>query len=127
MIINGNECGDNKAGHWVYYGMGLAGKVDYVGTTTQKPSDRFRWHRNNGKDLKFMAIKNFENAEEMLDYEQNCILRLKPALNKKEKRHNDNRKLSEKTLKSREDNDAWCQGCFRRRVSGGYRKCMWCS
>lgn len=126
MIIDGNECESNKTGYWVYYGMGKAGKVDYVGTTSKRPSDKFYWHKNNGKDLKFIAIKNFSTAEEMKAYEGVCIVRLKPCLNERPYKAVDKRELSAKYVAIRTGSDKWCQECLRKRVSHGYRKCVWC-
>lgn len=126
MVIDGNECGDNQKGYWVYYGMGSAGKVSLVGTTKGRPSDKFKWHERNGQELKFKAIKKFGSVEDMLAYQKNAIVRLKPSLNTRPYRTGANRKLSEKYVKMRTDNDDWCQECLRCRVSSGYRKCVWC-
>ena len=44
----------------VYKGL-LNNKIVYIGTTIQKPEDRFRWHRNNGKQ-----IPNLDSFNEFL-------------------------------------------------------------
>ena len=36
----------SKRKYTVYKGL-LNGELVYIGTTIQKPEDRFRWHRNN--------------------------------------------------------------------------------
>lgn len=127
MIINGNECSTNLKGYWVYFGYSKKGKLLYIGTTMQKPSDRFRWHRHNGKDLKFKVVASFNCADEMLKKEVELISKHNPQMNKKKSKHNDNRKLNEKDIASRKGDKQWCQCCLKRRVSAGYRKCMWCS
>jgi len=40
----------SKRKYTVYKGL-LNGQLVYIGTTIQKPEDRFRWHRNNGKNF----------------------------------------------------------------------------
>ena len=127
MIISGNECGDNTKGNWVYFGYSKKKNLVYIGTTMQKPSDRFRWHRHNGKNLKFKVFKNCATDSEMFDLELKLILEKKPVLNKKTKRHNNNKRLTQVELNSRVGDSEWCQCCLKRRVSKGYSKCMYCS
>lgn len=127
MIINGNDCGINSKDNWVYLGYSRNGKLLYVGTTMQKPSDRFRWHRHNGKDLTFKVYKRFESVDEMLDEEVRLISKHNPPLNKKTKRHNDNRRLNAKDIAKRNGDSCWCQSCLKRRVNKGYSVCYFCS
>lgn len=127
MIINGNECGINCKGNWVYFGYSEKGKILYIGTTMQRPSDRFRWHRHNGKDLIFKVYKNLESVDEMLDEEIRLISKHNPPLNKKTKRHNDNRRLNAKDIEKRKLNNCWCKSCLKRRVNKGYTVCYFCS
>ena len=104
------------------------GKLVYIGTTIQKPSDRFRWHKANGKDLKFTVIKQFGNAEQMLDEEYRLIKLHKPGLNKiKHRKQNLNAKLSASDLELRKGSSEWCQCCLKRRVNPGYSVCFRCS
>ncbi|MGI4991030.1 GIY-YIG nuclease family protein (plasmid) [Halobacteriovorax sp. GFR7] len=126
MVINGNECGTNERGHWVYFGYSRKGNLVYIGTTIQRPEDRFRWHKSNGKPLRFVVQHNYATTDEMLDAEIHLINKHKPALNKKTKRHNDNRKLKEGVKESRVGVTGWCQACLKRRVNKGYTKCYWC-
>lgn len=124
-----NECGTNIKGCWVYKGFSkTTHKLLYVGTTMQKPSDRFRWHRHNGKDFDFRVVEFFgDDVGAMLDYEVQLIKELKPPMNKKTKRHNDNRRLSKASVEARKGDCEWCQSCLKRRVNAGYNKCRWCS
>lgn len=111
----------------VYKGE-LGGKLVYIGTTIQKPADRFRWHKANGKDLKFTVLKQFESADEMLDEEFRLINLYKPKMNKiKHRKQNFNVKLTAADLDRRKGNAEWCQVCLRRRVNKGYSSCMRCS
>lgn len=130
--INGNYCATNKKGNWLYFGYerrenNVKGKLVYIGTTMQKPSDRFRWHKHNGKDLIFEIQAEYPTPDEMLDAEVKLIAAYNPKLNKKTKRHNDNRRKSDKDINARKGNSEWCQGCLKRRVNKGYKRCLWCS
>lgn len=61
-------------GFYVYKGLDKKSKeLLYIGTTIQVPNDRFRWHRNNGKDLLFDVIKICNDENEMLDCEFDLI------------------------------------------------------
>lgn len=104
------------------------GKIVYIGTTIQKPSDRFRWHRHNGKDLDFTVLFEFDNETEMLDKEFELIKKHNPRMNKiKHRKQNLNKKLTKEELESRRGNNEWCQSCFKRRVNKGYNHCYYCS
>lgn len=132
MVINGNDCGTNIKSNWIYLGFDKkTSELVYVGTTMQKPSDRFRWHRHNGKDLIFKVYRDFNtyhnSVDLMLDEEVKLIEKYSPKLNKKTKRHNDNRKLNKKDLAKRKGEKCWCQSCLKRRVNSGYSHCYFCS
>jgi hypothetical protein len=115
-----------KRNYTVYYGK-INGKIVYVGTTIQRPADRFRWHKYNGKDFEFEVVKTFDNSEEMLEFEFSEIKRLNPVHNKiTGRRQNFNAKLAEKELEMRKTSKEWCQSCLRRRVNTGYKKCRFC-
>lgn len=110
----------------VYKGE-LKGKIVYIGTTIQNPEDRFRWHKHNGKDLKFTVVTQFDNQEEMLEEEFRLIKKHNPSLNKiKHRKQNLNAPLSKGELNSRRGSSEWCQSCLKRHVSKGYTNCMWC-
>ena len=112
--------------HTVYQGT-KNNRVVYIGTTIQKPSDRFRWHKANGKDLDFKVLFQFETAEEMINKEFELIQKHNPALNKiKHRKQNLNAVLSKDSLEARKGNPEWCQCCLKRRVNKGYTRCMWC-
>ena len=111
----------------VYKGS-LGGQIVYIGTTIQKPSDRFRWHKSNGKKFLFEVIKQFENENEMLDLEFELIKILNPKFNKiKTRKQNFNKKLTLEILESRKNNSQWCQKCLKRHVNKGYKYCYYCS
>lgn len=94
----------------------------------QVPNDRFRWHRNNGKDLLFDVIKICNDENEMLDCEFDLIQKYKPKLNKIiHRKQNLNILLSDKELESRKGNSYWCQKCLKRHVNTGYKYCYNCS
>lgn len=118
-----------KKGFYVYVGLDRNTKVlVYVGTTTQIPADRFRWHKHNGKDLLFFVVGVCQGETEMLDLEFNLIQRLKPWMNKIVKRkQNFNRRLNDAELDMRVGDSQWCQSCLRRRVNLGYAQCYYCS
>lgn len=110
----------------VYKGE-LNGKIVYIGTTIQKPEDRFRWHKHNGKDFNFQVLEQFDNSEDMLNREFELIQQLKPKFNKITKRkQNLNVKLTPVELNKRVGRIGWCQNCLKRRTSPGYSKCMYC-
>jgi len=103
------------------------GKLVYVGTTVQKPEDRFRWHKYNGKDLNFEVLFQFDTAQEMLDKEFELIKKYNPRLNKiTHRKQNYNVYLTVSELESRKSNKEWCQCCLRRRVNKGYSVCYFC-
>lgn len=103
-------------------------KIVYIGTTIQSPSDRFRWHKANGKLLHFTVLSQHASKDEMLDEEFRLIKKHKPLMNKiTQRRQNFNAKLSQDELDLRKDNPEWCQFCFRRRVNKGYKYCYWCN
>ena len=103
------------------------GRLVYIGTTVQEPSARFRWHKANGKDLKFTVLMQFDNADAMLDKEFELITLYKPVLNKITKRkQNFNGKLCVEELRKRKGAAEWCQSCLKRRVNAGYKKCAYC-
>jgi hypothetical protein len=111
----------------VYKGFDASDILVYVGTTTQKPKDRFRWHKHNGKDLRFEIVEQFDNETDMIELEFQLIKDLKPLLNKiTHRRQNLNKKLTQAELDARIGDKAWCQSCLRRRVNPGYAKCMRC-
>lgn len=110
----------------VYKGE-VNGNVVYIGTTIQVPSERFRWHKYNGKDFKFTVIKQFDNPEDMLDFEFELIQKYNPKFNKiKRRKQNFNAKLTQEDLESRKGDKSWCQSCLKRHVNAGYTKCYYC-
>lgn len=112
--------------HTVYKGE-KNGKLIYIGTTIQVPTERFRWHKYNGKDLDFTVLSTHTTPEAMLDEEWRLIQLHKPKMNKITKRkQNFNGKLSQEELDARKGITEWCQCCLRRRVNKGYTKCMYC-
>lgn len=103
------------------------GQLVYIGTTMQKPEDRFRWHKANGKPLQFTVLQQYETADEMLDEEYRLIQKHRPRLNKiTHRRQNLNVALTQDELNSRKVSSEWCQCCLKRRVNKGYKKCMRC-
>ena len=111
----------------VYKGL-LDNKVVYIGTTIQKPEDRFRWHRSNGKRFQFEIIQQFENEKDMLDLEFKLIKKLHPKYNKiTHRRQNLNKKLTAEELQLRIGDSSWCQKCLKRHVNPGYKFCKYCS
>jgi hypothetical protein len=117
----------SKRKYTVYKGF-LNGQLVYIGTTIQKPEDRFRWHRNNGKNLRFEIIQQFDNPEEMLNLEFKLIQELKPKYNNiTHRKQNLNRKLTSEEIESRKGKKEWCQKCLRRHVNSGYKYCRYCS
>lgn len=103
------------------------GRIAYIGTTIQVPSERFRWHKYNGKPLDFKVLFQFDNKEDMLEKEFELIKKHNPSMNKiKDRRQNLNKKLTYEDLQKRVGDPQWCQSCLRRRVNKGYTKCMWC-
>jgi len=113
--------------HTVYKGE-LNGKIVYIGTTIQVPSERFRWHKHNGKSFSFSVIDQFDNAEDMLNLEFELIKKYNPRFNKiKHRKQNLNAPLTDEILESRINNKEWCQCCLKRRVNRGYKYCYYCS
>ena len=110
----------------VYYGFDGLGNIVYIGSTVQSMDDRARWHKANGKDLRFKVVKTFDTAEEMIAYESAKIKQHQPKLNRR-KVVGFNRKLTPEQLQSRVGNNEWCQSCLKRRVNAGYNKCFYCS
>jgi hypothetical protein len=108
----------------VYKGE-LGGRLVYVGTTIQKPADRFRWHKHNGKNFTFAVLSTHETPEAMLAEELRLILKHRPKYNKRLKQ-NLNAPLSIEDKSARVGNREWCQSCLTRRVNAGYSKCKWC-
>lgn len=118
---------NNRAGFCVYKGS-LDGELVYIGTTIQRPKDRFRWHKANGKNFDFEVLQYCENEVEMIDLEFELIKKHKPKYNKITKRkQNLNRKLTQEQLDARVGDKTWCQCCLRRRVNPGYSSCYNCS
>lgn len=110
----------------VYIGR-VQGVIVYVGTTIQKPADRFRWHKANKKDFQFEMIKQCDTADEMLELEYQLIKLHRPKYNKiVHRKQNLNVRLPQATLDSRKGSAEWCQSCLKRRVNKGYVKCMYC-
>lgn len=118
----------NEKGFYVYRGLDkVTLELVYIGTTVQIPRNRFRWHKANGKDLKFEVIKVCVDADQMINHEFELIQSLKPKLNKiTHRRQNLNVKLTADELDSRKGSKEWCQGCLKRRVNKGYRYCRNC-
>lgn len=117
----------SKRKYTVYKGL-LNGELVYIGTTIQKPEDRFRWHRNNGKNFQFVVIQQFDNSEDMLNLEFKLIKELKPRYNSiTHRRQNLNKKLTVEELEARKGKKEWCQKCLRRHVNPGYKFCKYCS
>jgi hypothetical protein len=115
-------------GKFVVYKGELNGKIVYIGTTIQKPADRFRWHRNNGKNLNFTVLARFHDEKQMLDLEFELIKKYNPSLNNiKHRKQNLNVRLDQATLDARKGKTGWCQSCLKRKVNRGYSKCYWCS
>ena len=111
----------------VYKGS-LNGQIVYIGTTIQKPSDRFRWHKSNGKRFFFEVIQQFDNETDMLNLEFELIKKLNPKFNKiKNRKQNFNKKLTPEILESRKNDAHWCQKCLKRHVNPGYKYCYYCS
>ena len=111
----------------VYKGS-LNGQIVYIGTTIQKPEDRFRWHKSNGKRFFFEVIEQFDNENDMLDFEFELIKKLNPKFNKiKTRKQNFNKKLTPEMLELRKGDSQWCQKCLKRHVSSGYKYCYYCS
>lgn len=103
------------------------GELVYIGTTVQEPAARFRWHKANGKDLKFTVLFTYKCHKAMLAKEFELIQQLKPRLNKiTHRKQNFNAKLTPADLQARVGLAEWCQSCFKRRVNAGYSKCRWC-
>ena len=112
----------------VYKGARKNGEIAYIGTTVQVPAARFRWHRANGKNLKFTVLSTHETAEEMLTEELRLIQLHKPKLNKiTNRKQNLNRKLTDLELSNRKGNPEWCNSCLKRRVNKGFTMCLWCA
>lgn len=112
--------------HVVYKGE-LKGQIVYIGTTIQKPEDRFRWHKANGKPFKFTVLAHFDTAQAMLDEEFRLIQLHKPKYNKiVHRQQNLNAKLSADQVQSRVGLAGWCQSCLKRRVNAGYTVCRYC-
>lgn len=113
--------------HSVYKGE-VGGVIVYIWTTIQKPEDRFRWHKSNGKPFKFTVLAQFDNAQAMLDEEFRLIQLHKPKHNKiTHRKQNLNARLSPEDVASRVGMSGWCQSCLKRRVSQGYTRCRYCS
>lgn len=103
------------------------GFLVYIGTTIQDPKARFRWHKANGKDLKFTVLHQFATADEMINKEFELISLYKPALNKiTHRKQNFNAKLTPVELEARKGQAEWCQSCLKRRVNAGYKQCAFC-
>lgn len=113
--------------HSVYKGE-VNGVIVYIGTTIQKPADRFRWHKSNGKPFKFTVVRTFDNAQEMLAEEFRLIQKHRPKYNKiVDRAQNFNGKLSADQVAERVGLAGWCQSCLKRRVNAGYKSCRFCS
>lgn len=126
-VSKGGHKGPDQPGKFNVYVGREAGAIVYVGTTIQKPSDRFRWHKNNGKDFSFEVIKQCDTEQEMLDMEFDLIKLHKPKYNQiTHRKQNLNRRLDQ-LLDSRKGSHEWCQGCLKRRVNKGYSRCYYCS
>ncbi|MEO6305483.1 MAG: hypothetical protein ABIP51_20135 [Bacteroidia bacterium] len=118
----------NLKGFHVYFGFDKISKIlVYIGTTIQKPKDRFRWHKANGKDLDFKIYHSCLNADEMIELEFELIKKHKPLLNNiTHRKQNLNQKLSTEDLNKRKGNSEWCQSCLKRRVNKNYKFCNHC-
>ena len=117
----------NNRIYTVYKGE-VNNNIVYIGTTIQKPSDRFRWHKHNGKHFTFTVLHQFDNSEQMLEKEYDLIKLHDPKYNKiKHRKQNLNKKLSNDDLDKRKGDKNWCQSCLKRRVNKGYKFCRWCS
>jgi excinuclease UvrABC nuclease subunit len=129
MIFKKPTPNPNEKGFYVYKGLDKKTKeLIYIGTTIQKPSDRFRWHKHNGKDLEFHVIKKCDNEKQMLDLEFSLIKEHKPKLNHiTHRKQTFNKVLSNEDVKLRVGNSEWCQCCLKRRVNKGYEFCYYCS
>lgn len=110
----------------VYIGY-KKGQPVYVGTTVQKPEDRFRKHRSSGKRLKFVVVTEHPTVEEMLAEEFRLIKELNPPLNKRVNGpQNFNKKLTPEQLQARVGDPEWCPCCLKRRKRPGYKNCSHC-
>jgi len=118
-------------GFYVYKGLPKeqGGKrLLYIGTTIQVPSDRFRWHKANGKDFRFEIIRICKDENEMLDAEFALIKKYNPRYNKiTARKQNFNKRLSVDDKSARVGNGEWCQSCLTRRVNRGYTNCYYCT
>lgn len=111
----------------VYKGC-INSKIVYIGTTVQKPEDRFRWHKCNGKNFNFAVLHQFDNEQEMIDKEFELIKEHNPKYNKiKHRKQNLNVKLTDEQLQLRVGDADWCQRCLKRHVNKGYKYCYYCS
>lgn len=120
-----------EKGFYVYKGLPKekeGKKLLYIGTTIQIPSERFRWHKYNGKDFRFEIIRICKTETEMLDLEFELIKKYNPKYNKiKSRRQNFNVILSKEEIESRKGKIEWCQRCLKRHVNKGYEFCYFCS
>ena len=115
-----DTCIKDGRNYHVYFGRDKNDKLVYIGTTIQEPEARWRWHRNNGKNLRFEIHKTFDNKNDMLLLEFELIKLYKPKLNKITGRpQNLNVKLTKNELESRKGNKEWCQSCLKRRAKNG--------
>lgn len=118
---------NKNAKKFTVYKGSLGGVLVYIGTTIQKPADRFRWHKANQKNFNFEVIEQFDNAQDMLDLEFELIKKHNPKFNKiTHRKQNLNVKLTQDVLDARVDDKQWCQSCLKRRVNTGYVKCSRC-
>jgi len=123
--VETKKLGTSKLKFTVYVGK-KNGVIVYVGTTIQKPADRFRWHKSNGKPFDFEVVHQYDNEKDMLDKELELIKLYKTQYNKKTVRQNLNVKLTADQLQLRVGDKQWCQCCLKRRVNKGFTKCYYC-
>jgi hypothetical protein len=99
----------------------------YIGTTIQKPEDRFRKHKSEGKRLKISVLFTCPDAETMLQEEFRLIQEHNPPLNKiKHRPQNLTLRLTTEQLQARVGLEEWCQCCLKRRKRPGYKNCSHC-
>lgn len=109
----------------VYKGF-YKGEIVHIGITTQDPRTRFRTHEKRHLIDNFEVITAFDTVEEALALEKKLVLQYKPKYSKRIQQ-NDNREKTAQEIQKRKGDSEWCQQCYRRRTSRGYRICYWCS
>lgn len=113
----------------VYVGKDKKGVIRYVGTTIQYPLSRWYYHHQHGNKLNFEVVCRFSNEKQMLEKEYELIQKyLSNGLRNKitNREQNYNVELTQEEVSKRIGDPHWCQGCYRRHVSPGYKYCYFC-